>query len=107
MTMIAIILASQLWFGSYHAMVGAKDMTPKKLAPIEQEAYASKAECLSATIDGVDAATYITLHRPKEVTWVKGMKWVRKCSKKAYRIPTELELNAIHDAPNHEHMEGM
>lgn len=95
-----IFLTASLWYLSFHGMAGAKDETVSH-APIEQQVFVTRTECLVASKKG---AAYLTAHPPVRVS--TKAKWMGKCTLKAPRMHSVSELNEIHSAPNHD-MPGM
>ena len=94
--MIALVLATQLWFGSYHAMQGTEDLTANR-PPIGRDAFVTKAECVAA---GKAGMADLLAGPPIKAA---GVKWVFKCVKEPINLRNASELSAVHDMPNHNH----
>lgn len=87
--MLPIILASQLWFINYQAVLNGQDMNARPL-PFGNYVHATKAECVK---DGKAGVKDFTAHNP-----FPGAKWSYKCSLKPLPAPkTQSELDAIHN----------
>ena len=90
--MNALVIAASLWFVSYQAMQGGRDMNIRPL-PFGGNAHARKAECVK---DGKAGVKEFTAHNP-----LPGAKWSYTCPFK--QIPpakTPAQLNAIHNGHN-------
>lgn len=88
------LLAVSLWFGSWHAMLGAQNVTADH-PPIELQAFVTQAECTKA---GADGKAEMNAHPPMKIA---GAKWTFKCVKKPYKPRSLAEIQKAHDAPNH------
>lgn len=87
--MLPIILASQLWFINYQAVLNGQDMNARPL-PFGNYAHATKAECVK---DGQTSVKEFTAHNP-----FPGAKWSYTCTRKLIpRAKTQAELDAIHN----------
>lgn len=86
--MNALILATSLWFVSYHAMQGGQDMNVRPL-PFGGNAHATRAECVK---DGKASVKEFTAHNP-----LPGTTWKAKCARKQFKVRTLEELDRIHN----------
>lgn len=101
--MNALLLSASLWFVSFQAMDGKRDLNAERALPYGGGAFQTKAECQKA---GRSDVNDLTIHRPKDIPWKPGFKWTFKCKKAPIKLHSLQELNVIHS--NHtEHMEHM
>lgn len=90
--MTMTLLAVSLWFGSWHAMLGAQMADHP---PVELQAFVTQEECTKA---GADGEAEMNAHPPMKIA---GAKWTFKCVKKPYKPRSLAEIQKAHDAPNH------
>jgi hypothetical protein len=91
--MFAIILASQLWFVDYHAMIGTK-----KVATITTNGFPTKAECMAEK-----AAELPNMQKHGPPMTPKPTRWTATCTLRGFNQLTQQQLNMLHEAPNHHH----
>lgn len=103
MAILGALLAVQLWYGDYQAMLGTKTLTEGH-PPIEQQVFVTKVECDKY---GASNLVDITDHPPRTAPKVAGMKWVFKCVRRVPVVHTPTELNEIHDTSHAHNMPGM
>lgn len=86
--MLSIILASQLWFLDYQAIVNGKNANIGPL-PYKGGSHATKAVCIKAA--KTELPQY-QAHSP-----FTGAKWKYTCTLRPWKPKTQAELDAIHN----------